>query len=246
MPEKYRKPPIIEALFQIEFDPTSKWDLAIPGIIYERVKDTFGKRQPIQHFSIIATATEAGLEQQVARTNRVQFLSEDGEALLQVGPNIVSVHRLQPYVSWENFLPAIKLGLSSYLELAEPKGVVRIELRYINQIVIPNERVELEDYFEFYPHVGPNLPQDYGAFVAGIQLAEPDIESALQLQLTSAASQQKGNLAFILDIGCSRQNNIEMSDAFLLEWLEAAHTLIETTFEGTLTESSRALFEEVK
>ncbi|MGQ0654564.1 MAG: TIGR04255 family protein [Betaproteobacteria bacterium] len=44
MPKKYKNPPIIEAICEFRFSETSPWDLTIPGLIYELVKDKFPKR----------------------------------------------------------------------------------------------------------------------------------------------------------------------------------------------------------
>ena len=48
MGRRYKNPPIVEALCEFEFISSQPWDLTIPGLIYEKVKDEFpDKRQQI-------------------------------------------------------------------------------------------------------------------------------------------------------------------------------------------------------
>jgi uncharacterized protein (TIGR04255 family) len=44
MPKKYEKPPIIEAVCEFRFSGKSKWDLTIPGLIYDSVKDEYPQK----------------------------------------------------------------------------------------------------------------------------------------------------------------------------------------------------------
>ena len=55
MRRKYAKPPLVEAVCELHFDPSSPFDLAVPGLVYERVKNTFKERQQATHLNINAT-----------------------------------------------------------------------------------------------------------------------------------------------------------------------------------------------
>jgi uncharacterized protein (TIGR04255 family) len=45
MGKRYKKPPIVEALFEFQFVPGREWDLTIPGLIYKKVKRRFPNRK---------------------------------------------------------------------------------------------------------------------------------------------------------------------------------------------------------
>jgi uncharacterized protein (TIGR04255 family) len=156
MGRKYRKSPIIEAVCEFRFDPSSQWDITVPGLVYEAVRNDFPKKRAV---GVDIT------QQQGTNSERVQFLQNDEKVLIQVWPHGLSVNHLRPYPSWTDFQPLIKRGFDAYCKAANPKGIHRIGLRYINRIEIPEEKVKMENYFEFYPFTGSNVPKEYSHFI---------------------------------------------------------------------------------
>jgi uncharacterized protein (TIGR04255 family) len=245
MGRKYRNPPIVEALCEFRFEPGAPWDMAIPGLVYERIRDVFPKRRQAKIFEVAVGAGPEGIEQQVIPADRIQFLREDEKALVQVGPNLLAVNHLKPYPTWQEFLPLIRQGFDAYLAAANPKGIQRIGLRYINRIEIAGERVELADYLEFRPFVGERLPQDYDPFIVGIQIPFEDSRDVLRLQLASATVEIPGTVAVMLDLDyfLAQPGGVSQDDVF--KWTEIAHAHVEEVFEACITDRLRQVFEEV-
>ena len=246
MGRKYKNPPIIEALCEFQFEPGLPWDLAIPGLVYQKVQNEFPKRRQAKQVEVGLRAGTEGVEQQVRTTDRMQFLREDEKALIQVGPNLLAVNHLKPYPSWEGFLPLIQRGFHAYWEVAQPNGIRRIGLRYINRIEIPEQRVELELYFSFYPSLGANLPQDHTDFIVGVNMPYENERDGLRLQMASAVSEQPGAIAIFLDLDYSLRQPGAVRLEETLRWINTAHDRVEEVFEGCLTDKLREFFEEVK
>jgi uncharacterized protein (TIGR04255 family) len=245
MGRKYRNPPIVEALCEFRFEPGAPWDMTIPGLVYERIRDGFPKRRQAKIFEASVAAGPEGIGQQVLTADRMQFLREDEKALVQVGPNLLAVNHLKPYPTWQEFLPLIRQGFDAYLAAANPKGIQRIGLRYINRIELPGERVELADYFEFRPFVGERLPQDYGPFIVGVQIPFEDSRDVLRLQLASAAVETPGTVAVMLDLDYYLAQPGKVSKDGVFDWIEVAHDHVEEVFEACITDRVRQMFEEV-
>jgi len=176
----------------------------------------------------------------------MQFLREDEKALIQVGPDLVAINHLKPYPTWQEFLPLIQRGFDAYCKAAAPKGVRRIGLRYINRIEIPGQSIELEDYFEFRPFVGSQLPQDFGPFIVGIQVPYEDSRDTLRLQLANASVETPNTVAVMLDLDyfLARPGEVPLDDVF--EWVDVAHNRVEEAFEACITDRLRQMFEEVR
>ncbi|HID61454.1 MAG TPA: TIGR04255 family protein [Anaerolineae bacterium] len=245
MGRKYKNPPIVEALCEFQFESNSPWDLVMPGLIYEKVQDTFPRRRQAKQLTVDISASPEGIEQQVRTTDRMQFLREDEKVLIQVGPHFMAVNHLKPYPSWQEFLPLIKRGLRAYCDVASPRSIHRVGLRYINRIEVADQRIELEDYFEFRPFVGPNLPQDFGPFIVGIQVPYEGSRDILKLELTNASSEMPDTVAMILDFDYFLVKPGEVALNNVFEWLDIAHNRIEEAFEACITERLRQMFEEV-
>lgn len=244
--KQYKKPPIVEAVCEIQFEESSSWDLAIPGLVYEKVRNTFPIRRQAARVTVNITNTSGEIGPQFGTVQFMQFLRQDEKALIQVGPQIISVNVLKPYPSWQRFLPLIRKGVVAYRDVVAPTGIQRIGLRYINHIEIPGLNIKLEDYLEFRPFLGPNLPQDYSTFAVSTQIPYENSRDALSLQLASLPqpdiSEDKATIVLSLDYFLLKPKEIALDGAF--EWVETAHQHIEDSFEACITQKMRHLFKE--
>ena len=165
--QRYKKPPIDEALCDFQFSPGLEWDPTMPGRIHERLKG-FYKEKPRSQQLVEAQGQGVGAEggpgitfQQRVMNQRVQLLAEQGTKIASLGESQLTVHMLTPYAGWEHFRPMIIDAFDAYRGVAEPEGVTRIGLRYINRIVIPGEaEPDLAEYFTIppkFPNVDPNI-----------------------------------------------------------------------------------------
>jgi uncharacterized protein (TIGR04255 family) len=244
---KYRKPPIGEAVCELRFIPSAPWDLAVPGLIYERLRTAFPKRRQVKVLdSAIQLQTQATLHQFVT-TDRLQCVSEDEKDVVGIGPNVLAISRLDPYKGWEQFRPTIMKALDAYSEVVSAKALQRAGLRYLNQIAFDEERVELSDFFDLYPFVGKSLPQDYGPFFVGIQTAYDDSLNVLRVNLGSTfPSPAPLRLSMMLDIDyfLGKPEGIAIAD--IEQWLNQGHDRVASVFEGSIKGRLRARFEEEK
>lgn len=246
MARRYKNPPIVEALCEFQFEPDSPWDLAIPGLVYGKVENTFPKRRQATVLGLGIAAGPDAVEQQVRTMDRMQFLREDETALIQVGPHFLAVNHLEPYPSWEEFLPLIERGLGAYREVADPQSIHRVGLRYINRIEFASRRIDLKDYFEFRPFVGPNLPQEHGPFRVGILVPYENSRDILRIELISSARTKPDSLVVMLDLEYFLVKPGEVALDNIFQWVDdVAHDRIEAAFEACITDQLRQRFEEV-
>ncbi len=248
MERKYRQAPIIEALCEFQFDPTSPWDLTIPGLVYESVRDEFPQRRQTSVLSVgVAQVAENRPPQaQFLAADRMQFLREDSTALVQVGPHYLSVNHFKPYSSWDRLLPMILKAFGAYRQEAEPRGIQRIGVRYINRIEIAGSKIDIEDYLSFYPFVGPNLPQNYSGFTVAMQVPQEELRDSMNVQAASVPSGVVDRLALILDIDYFLVQPGAVSLDTVSGWLAEAHQRVIGTFEAVITDRLRATFGEVR
>lgn len=84
--------------------------------------------------------------------------------------------------------------------VAQPRGLHRIGLRYIDRAKIPGESVDLDQYLNFRPFVGPGLPQLFHGFILGIQTPYDEERDMLRLQLTTIEAKAAGASTLLLDM----------------------------------------------
>ena len=189
---------------------------------------------------------EGVFQQHIAQQAGLRFSTEDETGVIRVGPNLLSVSQFPPYPSWQGYLPVIRKAFGTFREIAEPKGIQRIGLRYINQVMLGEESIDLEQFFDFYPFAGERMPQDYLSFIIGVQIAFHDDRDILRLQMTTGAKDESDRVPILLDLDYFPRISGEVSFENVFDWLDEAHMHIEEVFEGCLKDTLRDRFEEVR
>jgi uncharacterized protein (TIGR04255 family) len=247
MPRVYENPPIREAVCEFRFEPTHTWDATVLGLVYDKLKGEFPKkRQPAGIQVEVRTGPQSTVESIGTPSRRMQFLREDERALVQVAPDFLSVNHFKPYSKWENFKQLIIKALEAYRQVNDPRGVRRLGLRYINQINIPEEQVEIEDYLRAVPKIPNPIPQTFAAWVQRVEVPFEEECGLLVIQSGSVRDQGEHGVAFMLDLDFIFQVADPVPLDSTVERIEKAHARVESAFEACITEKARQLFKEVK
>ncbi|NJL32579.1 MAG: TIGR04255 family protein [Chloroflexaceae bacterium] len=243
MGRKYAHSPIIEVVCEVHFGADSEWDMTVPGLVYERVKDTLPKRQQVRAF-VLKLPPDSRPE--FTATDRIQFCAENGQSFIQVSPRVLAVNHLKPYPLWETYSSLIQKGFNAYCDVTRPTTIERIGLRYINKIEFEEKTVELEDFFNFYPFLGTGLPQDYAHFNVEILALFANGRDILKTKLTSISSEpsteDKSSILLDLDYFLGKPGTIPPDG--VLAWVNEAHQQVEEAFEACIKDSLRAKFSE--
>ncbi|QSR87649.1 TIGR04255 family protein [Candidatus Methylacidiphilum infernorum] len=245
MGRKYKTPPLIEAVCEFRLTRDTSWDLTIPGLFYEKVKGTFPQREQRVIQEIERSQGPQGLQLEIRPSERIVLFTEDRKRLIQLGPRLLTVNVLRPYPTWQGFKPQIEMAWENLKEILQIEGLERIGLRYINRVELHSSEVKLLEYFEFYPFVGPRLPQNVASFIVGGEFPFVEGRDRCRVQITPVPASSEGMSAFILDIDyfLAQPRAVKVSD--IIDWVEEAHSRIEEVFEGCITDRLRELFQEV-
>ena len=240
----YHNAPVIEAVIEFQFT-SEQWDWTVPGLMYERFKEGFPKKRQQNVLELEMRAEAAQIAQRVkGGIARMQFVREDEQALIQVGPDLLAVNYLKPYPNWAAFKAQILEALSMYVEIVAPTGLKRIGLRYINRIEIPEPRVELEQYFRILPEIP--MSKDMSSFLMRVEVPFEVVNGQLVVTMGSTSSDRPEHSAFILGLDFFTVRAEVLALDTSAEWIETAHTHIEDSFEACITDKARILFEEVE
>ena len=243
--KRYRKPPVVEALCEIYF-ADSAWDETVPGAFYERMKDAFPKKRQreIQQAEIALGRNEmkAGVQR---LPPWMQFVSDEKHRMIQIAEDLLVVNQLHPYPHFEEWEPEVVRALSIYRELAQPRKVARLGLRYINRVVIPEERVQMGDYFTIYPNLPPRLGDTHGSFLVRVEVPQLERGQSVLITFGTAPSPDpdRVNQAFMLDFYDILQLNKSLDEIDLKKEIRRAHNNVVVSFEDSITDRLRSLFE---
>ena len=249
---RYRNPPIEEALCEFRFPPEQDWDPTIPGKLQTKFGDEYTGKPREQR------VVEVGLEAQEGKPSnlrygeglaRVQLVTRDGKRMVGVGPDVLSVHMLRPYhdplrsdhSGWDEFQPRISAALDAYWEVAEPIGVCRIGIRYINKIVIPQEEVQVGSYLRCaLPEVN-GLPNWLSNFVSRVEYVYPD--GVLLVLSQGSVDAPKDHVGFLLDIDVIWESTEPITRDEALMKADDLRAREREAFETVITNKAREIFD---
>jgi uncharacterized protein (TIGR04255 family) len=222
MSKHYKNPPILEAVCEFKFQPPASWNPAIPDLIYEKVKAQFPEREP-----------------EPTPGAKMKFRRADGSALLQVAPKLLAINQLRPYPAWPQFRQMILEVYSLYCEIAHPTNMIRLGLRYINQIEIPGTKIEIGRFLR-------GCPQSYHKLFLSMEFPFEAEGENLTMILAHVPHNEGDFSRFYLDLDYGAFPATATAPEAIAPILERAHDRLEQIFEASLTEETRRLFGEIK
>jgi uncharacterized protein (TIGR04255 family) len=173
----------------------------------------------------------------------VRLRTEDKKTVAQFRIDGFTFNRLRPYTRWEKILPEAVRLWGVYVGLANPQGITRLALRYINHLSLPRPGVELDDYIVTAPRVPPSVPQVLSGFTTRLVLEHAErrmkanVTQALELGVETSAP------SLLFDIDVYRAGDLEINSAAVTGVLGDLREYKNEIFFGSLTERFVEVFE---
>ena len=135
IPKRLQKEPLIEAIWQVQFESPDAGDV-LPGVLFTELK----KRHPALQLRRLPAANIPALVTQIDPNLRyvAKVLMEEpnGQFLWQVGDRVVTINCRKPYAGWSAFKGAIM----ALIQDIETSGLVpkpqRHSLRYLDLLTL--------------------------------------------------------------------------------------------------------------
>ena len=249
---RYRNPPVEEALCEFRFKPGPDWNLTIPGKLQSEIGDDYAGK-PRQQMVV-----DVGLEAQRGRPSKLQYgeglgkvqlVTPDEKRIVGIGPDVLSIHILRPYQTsprpkesgWNEFRPRIEKALGAYWKVAQPEGVIRIGIRYINKIVIPQKTLRIGDYLKCALPEVSGLPDDLKNFISRVEYAYEDgVRLVLSHGSIDAPADHRG---FLLDLDMIWESSEPILSDVALAKVDNLRTREREAFETIITDKVREVFD---
>ncbi len=246
--DPYPNPPIKEALIDIKIDPLSASELAALESLYDRVRGDYPVKKARNRWE---SAVEFKDDKLVSSDSRdcgpdgFLFISQDEKQVVQYRLDGFMFNRLAPYPrqGWPVIQGEARKLWEHYLGVVRLQRIVRIGLRYINQINIPapDQQFELEDYFTEPPRIPKDIPQKFEHFL--VRLVIPwSVGAKAVITQTRVPSPTPDMMSFILDIDVLTENPGSLDTASVWNMLERFREFKNTIFESSLTPKTKELF----
>jgi uncharacterized protein (TIGR04255 family) len=248
---QYRRPPIEDAICELRLSPQEGWNPALPGLLYERLRNAYPgtPRQQVQSTVEVRTQEQPGAIVVQQAVPAVEFPDGDDHRSVTVGPGVLTVRVHRPYPGWETFSDQIQEATEaiSGVLTSEPT-VTRVGLRYINKVEIPENPACLPDYFVSPPTTPDAFPETLVGLVARFEsfYNEEDRDVRLLYTFASTPTPDESTTSFVLDFDVIEVWDDEESFPGLRRVVEILPDLkrrLSQAFEATLTDRTREVFD---
>jgi uncharacterized protein (TIGR04255 family) len=241
---RYGRPPILEAIIDIQAELPPKVTIATLGRVYSGEETAYPVREEM--IQIEGTLNWQVGESSGAATQTpigYRFVTQQRDKIVQVRMNGMSSSRLHPYTSWEENRDEAKRLWEKFLAVARPSVVTRIGVRYINRIRLPESAGDLTEYFRVRPELPSDMPHSVNNFVLRLEIPQPDLpRGMLILNEGMVPDPESGGVAFLLDLDVFQALQMPPDSDDLWSRIELLHERENTLFEQSVTDRTRALF----
>ncbi len=240
----YKNAPITEALIDIRVAVPAEFGFEQLQEIKSLVADEYPRGET---FTMAMATISFGPEVQSSTQQKkmgLKLWSVGDRQVFQARLDGSTFSRLEPYETWERLRDEARRLWDIYRGFVKPTRITRVAVRYINQLTLPGDRAEPEDYFKTFPYLTPDLPKelrDFGPFVMSLQLPQPDMKGTLVINEASTQPKRPDTLSIILDIDLFVEQpeiNDEESLWGLFQKLRGRKNLY---FEACITDRTREL-----
>lgn len=246
---RFNKPPIIEAV--IDFDCSMAPGFSIEELQNElrlAYRDNYPAFRPqfISAQTIHATPEGPPKVEFKHELRAFQFVSADKKQIVQARVEGFSFNRLEPYDSFDSYLPEIERTWLLYKDISKPVDIRTIRLRYINKMLLPmvdKESIDLEQYIFSSPRMPNSSGLSYIGFAQQQHALDHSTGFIAAIQLASQPIQEK-NLPIVFDITVSSGIRLQIDDwASISSIVDSLRQLKNRIFDTILTEKCKSLFQ---
>lgn len=241
----YSKAPITEAIIDLKVAFPEGFSIDSLAGIHAHISDRFPIQEQL-YTGIGAVIFQPGSPVQVNADQQHHgflFKSEDNRKIFQATLNGFTFNRLAPYESWEEFSGDARYLWNIYKNVCNPIHIIRVALRYINQITIPLEGlVDLKDYFNTVPEVPSGLPKNtLSSFFMQLQIPQDDLDCMLTINEALAPLTTPETITVLLDFDLFRQQTWQIDDPDIWHFLQQLRERKNLVFNSSITDKTRRL-----
>lgn len=237
--------PIIEALLDIRVEPSKNINLEKLESAFGFIKDRFPtKRQSLTYYTGLERSLSGDLTpiQPSKEVNGFHFTAQDGRKIAQFRLDGFTFNKLKPYKNWNEFRDEGEKLWNLYFEIAKPIKIIRIALRYINQIEIPLPVKDFEEYILTLPKLAPKLPQTVSNYFLRFTISNTNIEATAIITQTMKNPTSAEKLPIILDIDAFKLQTYSENKQQMWDEFEKLRIFKNDIFFDSLTNRTTELF----
>jgi uncharacterized protein (TIGR04255 family) len=243
----YPNPPIEEGLCQFTFSEPLPWNVATPGLLFNRLRSEYAadpEEQLQMQASFESTPEAAGGANFAMNRGGSRYIYRDPSRtrLLVINSELMSVNSLKPYEGWDKLKVRLERGISQVSELISIPRIAKISLRYINRIVIGGDgAIDTDNYFTIPIHSGDEGKAALASFIHRVQSRFTDGRTVVTSTFATVDAAMGGR-SFLLDLEFQRNYEEPITVEVAVREADELKAMENAEFETCITDETRKLF----
>ncbi len=235
----YSRAPITQALIDIQVKSDHWVDLAVLACPPPDIKADYPTGAPVFTGNATIPLVPGGTPKfEVIQVGYSYNGRPDHKYIFQTRQEGLTVSRLAPYETWENFLDEFRRVWSWYKDVVKSKDIVRLAVRYTNRFDLPLSFQDFREYLSTTPEIGTGLPAGVSGFAMQLQIPQADLPGMIVFNEALVPPAGEGVVSVLVDIDVFQTEKIPNN---FWERLERLHDLENKFFEGSITDKAREL-----
>jgi len=237
-----RNAPIREALIDIAVKTRPGVSLESLATLHESIKNEFPTRQEVRNAEV-----ELNFARETNRLTNIPlgyvFRSSDNNRAVQFRLNGFTCNWLKPYAEWADLRGLAQRMWRIYAEAVRPENVVRLGLRYINNLNLPVPSKDFNEFMTMQPNLPPALPQAIMSFFTRVTFQDPQIDCFAIVTQVSEGLVKPEVFQLILDIDTAKITTLGPDSPQIWTSLDQLRDFKNLIFFESLTEEAVKIFE---
>lgn len=235
--KNYKKPPIVEALIDIQVQLGDNSHANLLEKLYEKIKADYPKKESI----LLKTAQIDVQKEQTSFINTeagLKLSSLDKKYIAQIKNTGITFSIVNAYHGWNDLYEKAKKLWSEFYTVMKPVKITRVAVRYINRIDIPALKFDLEEYFNV-------CPKAFDIALSGffLQIQIPQAEGGLAIvHQTATVPAQAGFTSILLDLDIFDFQDFQPESDEFWKRIDILRDQKDKLFENCITDKTRELF----
>jgi uncharacterized protein (TIGR04255 family) len=244
----YSNPPIEEGLCQMSFATPVRWNVASPGLLFERLREEYPAEPQIQEqlqASFAAGGSQPGSANFEMNRGKQRYLYRDETLtrLLLVNEDMLSVNSLKPYEGWPHLRERITKAFDCVEGVLGRPTISAVTIRYINKIVIPSPvPIDTDRYFTLSIHTAERGHAALTSFIHRVESMLSDGRTGATSTFATLPAEAPEEPTFLLDLEFRRAFAEGVTPERALQEADELKTLENAEFESCITDKTRKLF----
>lgn len=240
--EHLRNAPIVEAVidFRVLRDPGVSPN-TFEGLT-PRIGQKYSKTESIHAFEARFEIDKGEVRDPAQRRSDLGRKYQAETEVAQFRTNGFTFSKLHPYTTWgEVFGEALRLW-QVYLELARPKQLSRIAVRYINSMTISGDR-NVDDFLVAPPVPPKPIPHTVRDFLTRVHISDQEHGSAAIILQALERQIDPNIMSLLLDIDAYHEETLTPDDLRLPDLFQQLRDLKNKIFYASITERTAEMYE---